>query len=515
MHARPVAPMASALVAALAVAVAGCNAVPRLHSPESLPASGSSTTKFHMQGGQLCVLEEWGRVGDHIEGTGSLYDVERALLARGRLRVPLNGLAVVQTSGYEFRYGAIPMMIATAGMIGGAVACAVNPKACFGSCPTFYVPAGKSWRLQAEGFSTSVARALEATDLDALSDAVPERGFVTVAMRNEALETHVVRSLGVVSVLGPPGSTVLRTHERDFVAVGPRHAAEACTWEREVCPLVAERDGIELLPESDPADLAARTHLELGFGAPATTDAGLVVTARNSLMMTYVLYHVIALLGRGYGAFLAGIERGDRQLLARMDRFGRTLGDLDIAFRQGPGPWRRAGGIAYLGPIARSTLVVPFRLDRPNEPVQVRLEMARANWRIDSVGLAPIVARALPGVRSAPELVAARGLDPARVEAWLRGDAAALVTLPGQEVVLRFAVPGSESGAVGYFLESRGYYHEWMRDSWLRDEDIPTAWRYLDDPAAALRELAPRYKAVEAEMAAVFEASRLGAGGRP
>ncbi len=46
--------------------------------------------------------------------------------------------------------------------------CITNPKACFGSCPTYYADVDGEPMLQAEGFSASVAPALERDDIDAL-----------------------------------------------------------------------------------------------------------------------------------------------------------------------------------------------------------------------------------------------------------------------------------------------------------------------------------------------------------
>jgi hypothetical protein len=499
----------------LVLCTIGCNVVPELQSPSSLPASDSSRTKFHTIDGSLYLMDEYEVVDGAIRGVGRVYDLDRALVRRGHLELPLTSIAVVETSSLEFRAEAVPMMLATAGMIAGAVACAANPKACFGSCPTFYVPDGERWRLQAEGFSTSVASTLEATDLDPLSNAVADDGFVTVAMRNEALETHFVRSLAVVTAQGPPGSTVALTHDGEFVATGVARSAAACAWEHDVCPTLAKADGNELLPESDPSDLAARTSIELRFAAPASTSVGLVVSARNSLMTTHVMYRIIALLGRSYGHFIERLEQGDGRLLASLGRFDLVLGDLDVSVRQEGGAWRRAGGIGYLGPIAKSRLVVPIELEHPDEPVHVRLDMARANWRIDAVGLAPILARDLRTTRSTPELVSVNGRARPRVQTWLEDGTEPLVTLPGDEVRLRFAVPSSENAAVGYFIESRGYYYEWMRREWLREEDVAAAYRFLDDPRAALREMAPGYKAVEARMDALFEASRVSVGGAP
>src|SRR5262249_3611250 len=108
------------------------------------------------------------------------------------------------------------------------------------------------------------------------------------------------------------------------------------------------------------------------------------------------------------------------------------------------------------------------------------------------------------------------GPDPTQVAAALRGEGERVATLPGDEIFLRFPLPaGPPAGSTGYFLRSRGYYHEWMRDEWLRDEDLGRVHAYFDDAARALRELAPAYRAAEPTMESVFRNSRFGRQGMP
>ncbi|HSD28956.1 MAG TPA: hypothetical protein VLL75_16780, partial [Vicinamibacteria bacterium] len=58
------------------------------------------------------------------------------------------------------------------------------------------------------------------------------------------------------------------------------------------------------------------------------------------------------------------------------------------------------------------------------------------------------------------------------------------------------------------FLESEGFYYEWMRSEWLAEEDPGMAALALADPAEALRRLAPAYKAEEPHLERAFWASR-------
>ena len=75
-------------------------------------------------------------------------------------------------------------------------------------------------------------------------------------------------------------------------------------------------------------------------------------------------------------------------------------------------------------------------------------------------------------------------------------------------MALRFAVPPHEADGTAFFLRSRGYYYEWIRQAWLRDEDLDEARTYLADPDRAFRELAPAYRVAEPHMEAIFRASR-------
>ena len=247
-------------------------------------------------------------------------------------------------------------------------------------------------RLQAEGFSSSIARILEHSDVDALPDARVVDGAVHVEMRNEALETHAVRELALMVVHGPPGSQPLRSFEDgDDFAVADARSAIACEAPEDGCDALRDEDRHELALESDGHDLLTPATIRLRFDPPPRRPA-LVLTARNSLMSTFVLYHMLALHGRSAPRFIAQLERGDAQALASLLRFGRRLGGVAVEVRQGHDDWRRAGELPYIGPIARATRALDLGEARPDEPLEVRLRFTRAHWRFDAVRLAAIVA---------------------------------------------------------------------------------------------------------------------------
>ena len=94
--------------------------------------------------------------------------------------------------------------------------CLANQKTCFGSCPTFYLsPTDDAPR--AEGFSMSVAKVLEASDVDSLSLTSQGKTGFDLWMKNEALETHVVRHVRLLAARRPAGGRVFATVGAEFL----------------------------------------------------------------------------------------------------------------------------------------------------------------------------------------------------------------------------------------------------------------------------------------------------------
>lgn len=496
-------------LAALALAALSCTQQPSLRAPHTLEGSGESV-RAHLRDGRVYALEAWRREGETLHGTGALYDVERRLVRRGAVTLPLADVAIIEMSERQLR--ATDAAIAALAVVSvasavGTVACAASPKSCFGSCPTFYVQREGAWTVQAEGFSTSVARSLEADDLDDLPEAAAERGELVVAMRNEALETHVTRRVALRVVDAPAGSTAYRRFESErFDALGPAAAPAGCD-DAAVCRSLAARDGDEYAPAGDGADLAGRATLTLRYPPPGQPRVALALTARNSLMNTFVFYHLLALHGREAPAFNAALERLDPVTAGALTGFDRALGGVDVAVRDPDGAWRPVATLPYIGPIARATRAAAFTVRDPSVPVEVRLRFARAHWRLDAATLGPVVASDLAAATVWPSRIDGHAGDDDALATRLQGGGAPVVTQPGDELFLRFRVPPTR-GAATYFLSARGYYHEWLREAWLRDEDLPLARAYLEDPPRALRELAPAWERVAPDMARVFEASR-------
>jgi len=513
----------TALLLLGAFLVHGCSATTRRVStpgPHLAPPAhtrSSAVLKVHLRNGELAVLDSWriassppGEVAaDTLIGAGTRYDPARRPLGAGEMRIPSSQIVLIETNRTDFSPGrTLGSVLLGVGVVAVAVgvafliACAADPK-CFGSCPTFYVWDGERLSLMAEGFSASIAPSLEATDVDALWRARPRGRTVEIVMRNEALETHVVRSLRLL-VASRGGGRVMQavdgTYRRVTDLRSPRRAVGP---EGDAADRLARADGDERASAADSVDLGAHERIRLDFGPVVGGGLGLAVTHRQTLVMTYLLYQTLAWMGGSAGEHLARFERGDGDWVKMAGGMGRALGPVEVQVREPGGAWRTVGEIDETGPIAPDVHLVPLPPLPPGS--ELSLWLARGHWRLDAVALARIGERVEPLVLE-PALAVRDSLGGPSVDRAALGGAP-LVTLPGQSVIYRFELP-KPAESCELFLESRGYYLEWVREPWLRQEDPASLVSLLMDPRGALRRLAPAFKRQEAELERAFWGSR-------
>ena len=276
----------------------------------------SAYLKVHAKDGQLYVLSEWraDETARQISGRGDRLNLAREILETGPFTVSLDDVALIETNVVQ-RSPAVAALAVVTGISAAVTAfCIAQPKTCFGSCPTFYVEGATGASLQAEGFSSSVAPSLEAPDIDALYRArLPADGVLTVTMKNEALETHVVRHVRVLAARRPSGGRVLATLDGEFREATDVRALEACAAQEGDCLSKMQAfDGVERFSLTDGADLARKEILELQLPR-GEGPRGLVMASRQSLASTYLFYQSLAYLGRSAGDTIAALERATAQ----------------------------------------------------------------------------------------------------------------------------------------------------------------------------------------------------------
>jgi len=499
------------LVGALAsVLMLGCATWnPHVSSPDQpvpMSVGDDSFLKVHMISGELYLLQSWTAPegGEEITGAGTLYDVDRVEQRSGQHTIPLTDIALLETNQKETvaSFATVGLSAFTTLMGAATMYCLANPKSCFGSCPTFYSVDDPD-RPVAEGFSASFARSLEDRDLDRLRIRA-DGGSFSLVMRNEAQETHAVRHVRLQAVPATNFADVLMTSEGDFVSSSRRSAPIECSAAGFDClDDVRLRDDVEYAPRTDADDLAAREEVVLDFGA-VIGDVGLILSARHSFVTTYVFYQSLAYAGGNAGELLAALERGEAGVEERVLGVARELGGIEVFTSSDGGDWLPAGAYDEAGPIAADQQVIPLG-HRDVESLRVMLRMAQGSWRIDEVGLATLGTRVQAIAIEPDSVTAAQPTDPLAFERLTDPDRH-LMTVSGDAYQLWFTLP--EGDEYELFLDSRGYYYEWMREEWLAEEDPSLAASVLLQPDEALRRMAPGFKEIEPEMDRLFWSSR-------
>lgn len=311
--------------------------------------------KLHMKNGDLYLIEDWSFTSnkDSVKGTGNHYNLNREIIAEGEFSIPSQQVVLAETN--QINGSAGPGLLTILTIVTGifTVFCIVNPKACFGSCPTFYAFNGEDFIVQSEGFSSSISPSLEERDIDALYRIKPKSKDFTIQLKNEAYETHVIRSANLLALPKPDGGRVFATPDDEFYqAVNLSEATSATAFEGDVSEKVCSFDGVERFSEADSNDLSAKETVDLTFIRPASDTVGLVIAARQTLLTTFLFYQTLAYMGTKAGDWLANLERNEDQFKSILQNPKSVLGSIEVLVQNENAEWIKVGEIGETGPIA-------------------------------------------------------------------------------------------------------------------------------------------------------------------
>jgi hypothetical protein len=502
---------------------AGCvNVFVRTDVRAITPPAGTDVTtvlvpvKAHMRDGSTVVFRRGAALSRHrIDGVGEAFALMSAR-PTASTGVPLDSVVAVEAFDGSIR-ALETVVVSAAATVAGIIGTAGLAVAIFGSCPTIYADSGAGLALQAEGFSYSIAPALERNDLDALRVRPDARGIVRLELRNEAMETHYLNRVALVAVAHAPGTRVVPDQSGRPVAVSGLRPIERATDRqgRDVRATLAAADG-DLFGTSPAIVAAARAGdfddwIELDASSlPPGDSVAVVLRLRNSLLNTVLLYQGM-LGGRDAMQWLEGDLRTAPGIVALAAWYGKTMGMRATVVGGPPQPAR----LGDVGPIAfRDVAIVLPRPARDAERLRVRLQFVADNWRIDHAEVAGIVQR--PTVDTVPLSAVivpnpsdGRGPtpDPAAKRALASGDSTYLQTTPGQRLTLEFTPPVPPTTmATTYLVSWRGWYREWIRGEWLANPTRTTPFKPGD---AAILEALTRWQAQRDEFERAFYATRL------
>jgi hypothetical protein len=472
--------------------------------------------KLHMKNGELYVLSDWqiNNETKEVTGIGKQMNLNREIVSEGKFQISLTQISLAETNKIDgsTSVGVLAALTVITGIF--TIVCIANPKACFGSCPTFYASNGSDFIVQSEGFSSSISQSLEEKDIDALYRIKPNSENFEIQLRNEAYETHVIRSANILALHKPIGGRVYSSTDGGFIqAKNLLEPSEVIAPEGDCSEKLCAFDGKERFSTADSTDLSAKEIIEFNFNNVPSSDLGLVIASRQTLLTTFLFYQTLSYMGTKAGDWLAELERNSSRYKTLLENPRTTLGTIDVLIKNKNGEWEKVSEVGETGPIATDIKIVPLKnlntnnnFDFDNSQVNIRLKMSKGLWRIDYVALAELGKRVDPIIikpsSSFPEKV-----NSCSVVGLLNNPDSLLITYPGDEYFLNYKLP-SNFTEYELFMESQGYYLEWMRNEWLGEENSAKVYQMLFDPKQFYKDLAPQFKKVEAEMEETFWSSK-------
>lgn len=473
--------------------------------------------KAHLKNGDVCIFRDSWKIDttlNTVSGTASKFNYKRAKVYEGDISVAIDSVALFETNTKLNKPEAgriVALSILTGINIAAGIVCLTNPKACFGSCPTFYMNAKDNFHYaDAEGFSNAIVPSMEYFDIDALKNKTIVQNDFSITMKNEALETHCVNDVKLFAYPTKKGQRVYQTPTNDFYLCQKNYPLiEAIGNEGNITAILRNEDMKERFSLSDPKNLSSKEEIHLTFDSVEQANKlGLVLNFRQTLMTTFIFYNSMGYMGDEVGDFFAEME-SNTQILEKMNGgIKKELGDIDIyVWNELEKQWLLQNGFFETGPIAINSQFIPIQNTSFKSKIKLKIVINKGLWRIDYVGLTNIKNKVQP-IEISPNTIYNKGvLDNSALNAVNSPDKY-LISMPGSEYTFNFKMPTSSTD-YELFLYSKGYYLEWMRDHWLKDKDLLKLNQMVNHPKKYLRDEAKYYKKYEANMEQEFWNSKI------
>lgn len=473
--------------------------------------------KSHMKNGDVYILnDQWtiDTIANRVIGFGTRYDFNRNQTYKGNIVIPIDSVAIFETNKKlenteSARIAALTILTSMDAVIG--IMCLTNPKACFGSCPTFYINENDNFHYaDAEGFSNAISPCLEYADIDALQKTNTKKKDFSITMKNEALETHCLNDVKLLAYPRAENQRVYQTRKNDFYLCENNYELyQSNSGNEDNTYLLQKEDRKERFSLADENNLSAKEEIILSFkNVTNANDLGLVLNFRQTLMTTYFIYSAIGYMGDEVSDIFAGIEK-NKDTKAKLDGgLKKELGDIDIyQWNTNNSSWEKINGFYETGPIAINRQIIPLKNISNTKDIKLKLVLNKGLWRMDYVALTNILQKVTPIEIEANAILNKGILDQSALND-LNSDKKRLISMPGSEYKFNFILP-KENTDYELFLYTKGYYLEWMRDQWIKDKDLFKLYQMVNTPKKYLKDEAKNYKKYETNMEQEFWNSKI------
>lgn len=468
-----------------------------IHSEEFLDKN--KFLKAHFESGEVCIYTSTWVIDEEkneISGEGTLYNHNRKVIETGQIVKSLDEAVLFETNKKLTKDEELIMSrtILIGVDVTMGVVCIIDPKICYGSCPTFYIDEDESVHFSdAEGFSSAILPVQEYLDVDALSHTVNGGDDFTITMKNEALETHCVNKADLYLVPKKRDKQVFNTPSNKFYSCGEAYPLKSAVGiNGDLTSELEFEDFNEAFSPSDPENMKSTEDVFLTFDVPvAQEDLGLVLNFRQSLMSTFIFYNGMSYMGDEVSDFFAKAEVEGRMEKSIMSE----LGGIEVfVWNEEESEWMAQEGFNETGPIAYNKQLVTFQNHSKSGEVKIKLRMNKGLWKLEYSSLVSVEEEISPIVLSPSKVVNEGEVDTESL-ALLNNDEH-LISMPGSDFKLTYEIPELHE-EYEMFLGAQGYYLEWMRRNWLSDKDIAKVFQMKYRPSKFLKQSASEFKSYE------------------
>ena len=472
--------------------------------------------KAHLRNGDVCILKDsWDidTIGNVVIGTGIRYDFNRQKIHEGTISISIDSVAIFETNKKLLdtesdRVTALSILAGLDAAVTGL--CIANPKACFGSCPTFYINSEDNFHYaDAEGFSNAISPSMEYYDIDALDNSQLMQNSFSLTMKNEAQETHCVNNIKLLAFPRNENSRIYQTPENKFYRCQNIYNISQATGEEgNIDCWLNVQDHQERFSLSDIDDLNSKEEIYLSFdNINNDRNLGLIINFRQTLMTTYLFYSSMGYMGDEVGDIFAYLEKNP----SVRDRFVATtqlLGGIEVyLLDKRKGTWEFQNTLNETGPIAINKQFIPLKEVGQGSGIEIKLVLNRGLWRLDYTALTNIIEPVKP-IEISSHLILNKGVQDNAALAKVNSAENYLISMPGSEYRFEFMLPEQDAD-YELFLYSKGYYLEWMRSNWIKDKNLIKLKQMVDYPRMFLRSEAADFKMYEGIMEDQFWNSRI------
>lgn len=438
-----------------------------------------------------------------IKGYAQLFNFESTDGIYRHRTIPLENVATIncyeETTSGGRHFASFLFSITGPPLAVLSLYCASCPKCCFGSCPTIYTKGTDGYILETELFSESISRQLKNSDVDLLSQKIDNNGNVELMITNEALETHYIDKFDLMAISHPIGSKLFPTFNDSLILVrSTTKPSKAYNRDgKDISDLIQNDDckyyrtGTENI--SDFKNGILFDWIDISSNIPEELDkVKVVIKYRNTLLSTILLYDVV-LASQGIEA-LEWTEKmnNDADYAADFKMIYNNFSGIDIQSKEN-NTWQKFGSLKDAGPITWRYAAIEMPVNEDSS-LNIRLKFISDNMMIDYIAIdtsSTFNDKIKMDFPISLEVKNESNTIKNEVYGFIKkDDKKYLITNPGDSYTLKYEFPKRSDTEQTLVIFSSGYYNEWIRGEWVRENrndykfnlyDIQGTLSYLAD----------------------------------